>query len=211
MAALDGAGGGVMGGLLGPMLAVMLLYLPLSLASTAILMLLLQALFSAGAIYLVAVGASAAAAKKGWLGLVGWVLGAGQGVTDFLERDGVPTPVAGAKHSERRAARTAAKSIRKGGANWGNRLTITFVVVAVGFGPMVFTGWPVDLLVGSQQGTLTAQSFAPDVPAVTPTISSDGVQPIAMTLRSGRYEPPLVDLKAATAVRLSMQAIGDPS
>jgi len=210
MAALDGAGGGIMGGLMGPMLAVMLLYLPLSLASTALLMLLLQALFSAGAVYLVAAGASAPAATRGWLGLIGWVLGAENVVADVAEKADGPTPVAVAKHIRSRASGRAAKPIRTGGANWSNRLTIAFVVVAVGFGGMVFTGWPVDLLAGNQQGALTAQSFAPDVPAVIPTISSDGVQMIAMTLRAGRYEPPLVDLKAATAVRLSMQAIGDP-
>ena len=71
-------------------------------------------------------------------------------------------------------------------------------------------GWPVDLLAGTQQGALTAQSFAPDVPAVAPTISSNGVQLVAMTLRAGRYEPRLVDIKAGAPVRLSMQAIGDP-
>jgi hypothetical protein len=210
MAALDGAGGGVMGGLMGPMLAVMLLYLPLSVASTALLMLLLQALFSAGAVYLVAAGANAPAVRRGWLVRLGWVLGAGQGITDVLETDGVPTPMAGAKGPGRRVASTKSKAIRDPGANWGNRLTIAFVVVAVGFGAVVFTGWPVDLLAGTQQGALSAQSFAPDISAVAPTISGDGVQMIAMTLRVGRYEPPLVDLKAATPVRLSMQAIGDP-
>jgi hypothetical protein len=74
---------------------------------------------------------------------------------------------------------------------------------------VVVTGWPVDLLAGTQQGALTAQSFAPDVPAVAPTISS-GVQLVAMTLRAGRYEPRLVDIMAAAPVRLSMEAIGDP-
>lgn len=76
MAALDGAGGGVMGGLMGPMLGVMLLYLPTSLASTAVLMLVLQAGFSAGAVYLVASDAGAAGVTRGWLRLVGRVLGA---------------------------------------------------------------------------------------------------------------------------------------
>jgi hypothetical protein len=208
MAALDGAGGGIMGGLMGPMLAVMLIYLPLSLASTALLMLLLQALFSAGAVYLVAADASAPAASRGWLGRIGWVLGAANGVTDVSAKADAPTPVA--KHIRNRVSGKATKPIRTGGADWSNRLTIAFVVVAVGFGGMVFTGWPVDLLAGNQPGALSAQSFAPEVPGVAPTISSDGVQMIAMTLRAGRYEPPLVDLKAGTAVRLSMQAIGDP-
>jgi hypothetical protein len=210
MAAVDGAGGGVMGGLMGPMLAVMLLYLPLSLASTALLMLVLQALFSAGAVYLVAAGANAPEATQGWLGILGRVLGAGQGITDVVEKHGVPTPVRVARRPESRPARATSKQVTKPAANWGNRLTIAFVVVAVGFGAVVVTGWPVDLLAGTQQGALTAQSFAPDVPAVAPTISSAGVQMVAMTLRAGRYEPRLVDLKAAAPVRLSMQAIGDP-
>jgi hypothetical protein len=210
MAALDGAGGGIMGGLMGPMLAIMLLYLPLSLASTALLMLLLQALFCAGAVYLVAAGADAPAASRGWLGLMGWALGAGNVVADICEKADVPMPAAVAKQIRTRAASPAAKPNRTGGANWSNRLTIVFVVVAVGFGGMAFTGWPVDLLAGSPQGALTRQSFAPDGPAVIPTTGSDGVQLVAMTLRAGRYEPPLVDLKASTAVRLSMQAIGDP-
>ena len=210
MAALDGAGGGVMGGLMGPMLAVMLLYLPLSLASTALLMLLLQTLFSAGAVYLVAAGANAPEARHGWLGMLGRVLGAGQGITDVVEKHGVPTPVTVAKEPRRRVDRTASKPTLNHGANWGNRVTIAFVVVTVGFGAVVFTGWPVDLLAGTQQGALTAQSFAPDVPAVAPTISSNGVQLVAMTLRAGRYEPRLVDIKAAAPVRLSMEAIGDP-
>jgi hypothetical protein len=210
MAALDGAGGGVMGGLMGPMLAVMLLYLPLSLASTALLMLLVQALFSAGAVYLVAAGANAPEANQGWLGMFGRVLGAGQGITDVVEKHGVPAPVTVAKQPTRRLDRSALKPTLNHGPNWGNRLTIAFVVVAVGFGAIVVTGWPVDLLAGTQQGALTAQSFAPDVPAVAPTISSNGVQLVAMTLRAGRYEPRLVDIKAAAPVRLSMEAIGDP-
>ncbi|MBI3969314.1 MAG: hypothetical protein HY329_27030 [Chloroflexi bacterium] len=75
MATLDGAGGGVMGGLMGPMLAVMLLYLPTGLALNAVLMLALQAAFSAGAVYLVA-AAAGAVPTTGWLALVGRVLGA---------------------------------------------------------------------------------------------------------------------------------------
>jgi hypothetical protein len=128
MAALDGAGGGVMGGLMGPMLAVMLLYLPLSLASTALLMLLLQALFSAGAVYLVGAGANAPEVNQGWLGMFGRVLGAGQGITDVVEKHGVPTPVMVAKQPTRRLDRSASKPTLNRGPNWGNRLTIAFVV-----------------------------------------------------------------------------------
>ncbi len=84
MAALDGAGGGVMGGLMGPMLAVMLLYLKTSLVLTAVLMLALQLLFSAGALYLVA-AAAGGAVGVGWLGLLGRVLGAQTSRTDTAE------------------------------------------------------------------------------------------------------------------------------
>lgn len=77
MAALDGAGGGVMGGLMGPMLAVMLVAMPLSLAWTAGLMLLLQWFFSLGAIYLVA--AAVGQARTRWMKAAGRLLGVPSG------------------------------------------------------------------------------------------------------------------------------------
>ncbi len=54
---------------MGPMLAVMLLYLKTSLVLTAVLMLALQLLFSAGALYLVAAAAGGAVA---WAGSACW-------------------------------------------------------------------------------------------------------------------------------------------
>jgi hypothetical protein len=98
-------------------------------------MLLLQALFSAGAVYLVAADASPPAARRGWLGMIGWALGANHGSTDVSERDGMPTPVAVIKPTRRRAASRAARPIRTGGADSSNRLIIGFVVVAVGSAP----------------------------------------------------------------------------
>ena len=65
-----------MGGLKGPMLAVMLLSLPSSLLLTALLMLALQAIFSVGAVYLVAAAAGGLAPVGIWHRLVGSLLGA---------------------------------------------------------------------------------------------------------------------------------------
>ena len=106
--------------------------------------------------------------------MLGRVLGAGQGITDVVEKHGVPTPVTVAKQPTRRLDRGASRPTHNHGANWGNRLTIAFVVVTVGFGAVVFTGWPVDLLAGTQQGALTAQSFAPDFRAVRPQSAAMG-------------------------------------
>jgi hypothetical protein len=86
------------------------------------------------------------------------------------------------------------------------RLLVLVVVGAVA-GLVLVAGLslPLEIPAQSDAGAMTAA----DQSAVAGTDAS-GVQQVAMTLRSGRYEPQLVQVNQNTPVRLSLQAIGDP-
>jgi hypothetical protein len=202
MAALDGAGGGVMGGLMGPMLGVMLLYLPTSLILTAILMLALQVGFSLGGVYLIA-AAAGAVGTSGLLYQVGRILGAQyvSGPIDATDCCPAPAPLPqskASKSSRQRAAKSAPPR-----RSWTPAL-IAGAAGAVAF-LVLFGG------AGSSSVLTRADSFtAASGPPVVAMVGPDGVQQLSMTLAYPRYEPRLMEVKAGTPVRLSLEAIGDP-
>lgn len=211
LVALDGAGGGVMGGLMGPMLGVMLLYLPASLILTALLMLALQVGFGVGAIYLVA-AAAGAVGTSGPLYQVGRILGA-EYVSVPLEVDErgpapppLPQPVVQSKASKSTRQRVSKNAPTR--RSWTPALIAVVagaVAVLVIFGGAGLSGS------GSTSSVTGAGGFAAaGGPPVVATIGADGVQQLSMTLRYPRYEPRLVEVKAGTPVRLSVEAIDDP-
>jgi hypothetical protein len=209
MAALDGAGGGVMGGLMGPMLGVMLLYQPTSLVLTAVLMLVLQAVFSLGATYLVA-EAAGRVGSSGLLFRIGQILGAQYLSGSLQETACSPSEALPAKTApvpRRKAKRAPSRQESRS----GSRITTAIVAVAGAFAFLVLTGG-FGALTSNTGSTLSADSFAPGTtaPAVQATVGQDGVQQLSMTLRYPRYEPRLMEVKAGTPVQLSLEAIGDP-
>jgi hypothetical protein len=206
MAALDGAGGGVMGGLMGPMLGVMLLYLPASLLLTALLMLILQAAFSLGAVYLVA-AANGAVGSTGLLHQVGRLLGSQyQAVECCPEEPVVRTPQPRPKEK---------KATTKGGVTVSkrqHRLLWTATGLIGGAGVVMLGASLLTLLPGfpSRAGTVPWPQESASGPAVVAPTGPDGVQQVALSLSYPRYEPELVQVKAGVPVRLTLQAMGDP-
>lgn len=209
MAALDGAGGGVMGGLMGPMLGVMLLYLPVSLVLTAILMLILQAAFSVGAVYLVA-EAAGRAGSSGLLRQVGWVLGAHHLTGPLEETVCCPPEESTAKPPTSRKAKASRPVAATGGRARVPVATvvagvigaITFLLLAAGMGAVASHG-------GSAAGS-GAGAPASSASPIQATLGQDGVQELTMSLRYPRYTPQLMEVKAGVPVRLSLEAIGEP-
>ena len=217
MAALDGAGGGVMGGLMGPMLGVMLLYLPISLVLTAVLMLVVQAAFSLGAVYLVA-AAAGAVGTSGVLYRVGKVLGADY-LTQPLEQqvycppESAPADAVPAKRS--RSKKPAAAVPRETAGQRRPWLATGVAVVSGALFVLILSGGVgLDPFRTRSSATPAAGSGGLTQPsAAQPTVASvgqDGVQELRMTLRYPRYEPSLMEVKAGAPVRLTLEAIGDP-
>lgn len=209
MAALDGAGGGVMGGLMGPMLGVMLLYLPISLVLTALLMLVLQAIFSLGAVYLVA--EAAGRTRSSWLlRQVGWVLGT-QYVTGPLEDpassptvEPLPKPAPARRSRTSRATVPATTTARSSVTTMvaGGIGAITILLIAAA---MMSTGSGGRSMARSDSSALTSSE-----PAIQATVASDGAQELTMQLRYPRYSPQLMEAKAGVPLRLTLEAVGDP-
>ncbi len=208
MAALDGAGGGVMGGLMGPMLGVMLLYLPISLVLTAWLMLGLQAAFSIGAVYLVAVADGPLPAESS-LRLVGWVLG---GDATCCPPESEPAAGRAATDGQGRARRGRRGAAPMRPVPVGSIMT---AAVAIGLSALIyfaFAGASPSESAASRPPVAPAagSAAAPPQPASAPAASAGEIQQVAMTLRAPRYEPRLVEVKSGVPVRLTLQAIGDP-
>jgi hypothetical protein len=215
MAALDAAGGGVVGGLMGPMLGVMLLYQPTSLVLTAILMLVLQGVFSVGGVYLVG-AAAGAVGSSGLLYQVGRVLGAHY-LTGPLEGPCAPSQLPVSTPAPARQPKAAPRGRRDGSRSTtrSGRPTVPMLVagIAGALALVVVIGGTALNGAGATVPSITrANSFAaaPNVTPVAATVSPDGVQQVHMTLQYPRYEPRLLEVKAGTPVQLSLEALGDP-
>ncbi len=209
MAALEGAGGGVMGGMMGAMLAIMLLYLPGSLALTALLMLALQVALSIGGIYVVA-AAAGAIGPTGWLHRVGHVLGAQYQEVACCAGAPATPPARPAKRSA--PSKGAGHGRGKDAATRPSRVPMVVALLLGGLAVLLVTGiFGVDPLGGRSTGVAWTNSAATDARQATQAVvGADGVQQLSLALRYLRYEPTLLEAKAGVPLRLSLEAIGEP-
>lgn len=219
MAALEGIGGGVMGGLMGPMLAIMLLFKS-SLLPTAVLILALQLVLNAGALY--AVAATNGLAHTGWLGLVGRMLGApGLDSEDACAQNAPPALVA---KPQRHSRRTRQAEVQQLAAEQAQRKKVATVAISVGMSALVLagSGWFIlnhaqtaseasGLALAPAPAVASNATAPPATSAASPVTASAGQkQEVALTLDYPLFAPPLLEVQHGVPVRLSIKANGDP-